>query len=144
MLAEGPDIHIRVGPSIATAKYAWQDDASDAIKRAMGLQAWVDDKSRVSLNDIWINQDSECIPIAQAYAAAEYSATIDKWTGTRTGILNGDIEMVGSINNLTHSLRSNGVAATSISAPSAPSSRRSFLSFLPSSLQRTLLSKVQP
>ena len=81
--------------------------------------------------------------IALAAAASVYGSLVDRYEGSITGYMNGDVHLAGWTSELSHELDANGVATTRATFPEAVP-QINLLSFLDSNSRAAILKLVQP
>jgi len=145
MPALGPAQDLRIGPSIMTARFAWQDSAGMAakVRSAMGFNAT--DGATVArgmeLVNQWINK-KDCEDVALAFAAAYYAGLQDRIAGTKTTGLNPTLEPFGASDAVVHRVNSDGSATSVVSSSPYISTRVDPFSLLPGSVRRTIRREV--
>ena len=107
--AVGPDMHVYLGNSIETARFAWDDDQADAITNAVLL-------GQPRVVTLMVNYDY-VKAVAVAQAANLYSNMIDHVEGEVTALLDPDITLTGRMGFVEHGLREDGVAFTRVALP---------------------------
>lgn len=146
--AEGPEMDIRIGPGILTAKYAWIDtaDHKKTVQRAFGIV----EETRAgtgwqgpNLDYAWINRE-ECLDVARAIAAATYAGLIDHLQGGHAVLMDPKIEPRGWLDSVSHGIEPDGKLRTSMAFPATAPAVWNFLSLLAPSTRATILRMVQP
>jgi len=141
--AQGPAWELRIGPGLATARFAWSDAKADAIERSFGVGiAAKDAGNREAIKDLILNA-GEVEDLCHVLAAQLYATLADHVEGAWTGPLSPDVVPVGNLSRVTHSLAPNGVLSTTFSMPGelAPVDG---LALLPTSARRLFQRLAQP
>ena len=130
----GPEIHIRIDPSVQTARFAWDDGSAADIERVF-IEG--NKKSSGSADNRFLNKET-CQHIAKAAAAVVYQQFLDRNEGNVATTVDGHARIRGTIQEVSHHLDTSGVARTSISMP--PEIRmRDLYEFLPASTRHKIL-----
>lgn len=144
--ALGPVMEIRVGPGKEVARVQWKDDRSTDIDKIFGLT-----DGEPNLQGLVINEGepgdlangASLNAIAKAEAARVYASLVDRFEGTMTGYMNGQVRPAGWISEVSHEVATNGAATTSVAMPPQVP-QMSLFSFLDSSSRASILRLVQP
>jgi hypothetical protein len=140
--AAGPRWWLKVGPQIATARFAWDHSKRDQIKSAFAVADGERGGWGPEFADLLQNPE-QLRELARSMAASIYSQMPDKWVGTKMCPFNPDAYVVGNIAAITHTVEATGrVTTTAICAehfaPEDP------MALLPASARRLFLREVQP
>ena len=134
----GPVLQVRIDPSIETARFAWSDIDALAIERAF-IEG---NAPHNDIESLLINKEV-VEDIAKAAAAAALQQFLDRVEGNITGLINGAIEIGGTVQSVTHTVAGNGAPLTSVTIP-AEIQKRDMFAFLPDATRNLLLRIAQP
>jgi hypothetical protein len=119
--AEGPVMQVYVGPAIETARVPWLDKRSRDIERLFGVGG---DEKPPDITDIVLNEGpkggvgaASLQAIARASAARLYASMADRWQGEASVTMNKDLRPVGYLEEVEHTLESDGVARSRLKLP---------------------------
>lgn len=116
--SKGPELELRIGANIETARVAWMLTRADDIERSFGVS-----DGGFNIDDLVINLDGDreggasLRAIAQAVAARTWAALTDRWQGSKTVRLENNVEVHGAISSVTHKVETKGQAETRITLP---------------------------
>lgn len=132
----GPEMHVHVGPTIQTARFAWSDSFSPEIESViLGTS-----ETGRSLYDHLLVNNEVVRDIALSQAANIYSKMIDHWEGEPISIYNDDIKgrgLTGRSGYTEHGVTPEGVMYTKVNLP-APTKGIDFWGFLGESARRAI------
>lgn len=134
--AEGPDLFVRVGASLVTARFSWDDAQRDALLAAFDVGKDFPD----SLKPI---NGKELADYSVAVAATIYAMLLDHYEGVQAVELDARLVPVGSVHTVAHQLDAQGRTLTVINADGrgAPVAPETLLS---ASSRRVLFQEIQP
>ena len=110
--ATGPEWTIRAGPQIATARFGWSESSKTEI-----VESLIGEGSDRSGLDFLLQNPRELEELAEAMSAGLYASMLDRIVMERTVVFYPDIEIVGNVARIVHTLDQNGLVTTHISAP---------------------------
>ena len=156
----GPVMEIFVGPGVEVARVRWDDAQSSLIEQAFGLKDGADfivppdPQSQAAfsatLAPLVINQGTSAQDtgaslnaIAQAQAAAIYASLCDRYEGSATFHMNGNVHLNGWASDITHIYDKSAGTLTRITFPSAIP-QMSFSAWLSSSDRAIIFRQAQP
>lgn len=140
----GPIMQIRIGANTEVARIQWLDARATDIEKIFGVT-----EGEPNLDGLVLNQGNKTNletgaslnAIAKAVAASYYASLVDRYEGTMTGHLNGQIKMNGWVDQISHRLETDGTATTSIDmADDLP--QFDLMAFLDSSTRAAILHPV--
>lgn len=157
---DGPVMEIFVGPGVEVARTRWLDSASALIENIFGLSGGADfivppdPASQAafsqSVASLVINQGSSAqdtgaslTAIAQAQAAAIYASLCDRYEGSATFPMNGNVHLNGWATEITHTYDQNAGTLTRIVFPSSIP-QMSLSSWLSASDRAIIFHQAQP
>lgn len=143
--ARGPIMEIRIGAGKEVARIRWSDTKQNEIERCFGMRLGEPDLSGLVLNDgpTGGKKGASLREIAKAEAAAIYASLVDRYEGSMTGYMNGDIHLSGWLTEIRHRYAPDGSTTTQLTMPTQIP-KMSMLSFLNSAERTTLMRLVQP
>jgi hypothetical protein len=128
----GPEMELRVGPSVTTARFAWFDELKHLTEEAFGVFATAARELEVAsltadgrkenpdtTKELLTNED-ELKAVAVATAAVVYSGNIDRLQGQRTVRMLPGVVPAGNLQAVTHRLGTSGDATTTLALPAEP------------------------
>lgn len=143
--AKGPIMEIRVGPNTEVARIQWLDSRSTEIEKIFGITEGTPNLDGLVLN-VGDTTDAEkgasLKSIAKARAAAVYASLTDRYEGSMTGYMNGNVTMNGWTDEITHTLKPDGQTTTEVKFPPAVP-QMSVMSFLDSNARAAILHLVK-
>lgn len=138
--SQGPELEIRINPTIETARVAWVLDRRTDIERSFGVT-----DGPPSIDDLIVNAEGDekggasLKAIAYAVAARTWALLTDRVQGQKTVRLRPETELVGNIDSVSHSIAAQtGAAETEIRLPGRLPTIDLF-SLLPDSTRRIVL-----
>lgn len=142
--AKGPVMEIRIGGGKEVARIAWRDDKATEIEKIFGLTS-----GQPNLEGLVLNEGPtqgafgpSLNSIAKAEAAAVYGSLVDRYEGSMTGAMNGDLHLSGWVSEITHRYAPTGETTTRVAMP-AQIPRMSMQSFMSSSERAIMLRLAQ-
>ncbi len=135
----GPDLDIRIGANIETARVSWVDDAASDIEKSFGV---ID--GFANIDDLIVNLEGDAAggaslaAIADAVAAKTYAMFSDRFMGENTVAMFPQAEVAGHIESVSHEVTTGGAAVTNIKMPEKLTEIDIF-SLLPDSTRRLIL-----
>lgn len=138
----GPRMDLRIGPSLTTARFAWQHSKRGAIEQSMGATRDGEGSDRAAIRELLQNPD-ETTELARAVATSVYVGMADRWEGVKTDTLNPELEPRGTMTRVEWQMLEDGSAFTVVSLPPDMKGPDP-LALMPTSVRRTLLGDVQP
>lgn len=120
---DGPELEVRIGPAIETAKVAWFDSKADLIEQAFGIDVPEDSADQyVDLSDITVNQVSDeggasLWNIAKAQAASIWAALGDRAQGSAVGGFAPEVRVGGYASEIGFNVSRKGAVTTSVTLP---------------------------
>jgi hypothetical protein len=146
----GPVWEVRVGPGIATARFAWDDAHEDLIDKSFGVPA----NAKPGVRPTYANGDalakanllvdaSETKSLAKAFAASIYSQMTDRLVGMVGVPGDGNLAPTGNATMVVHGLDAGG-ELNSIVRFDKIAGRLDVQAFIPNSTRRQLMRQVQP
>jgi len=147
----GPVQEVRVGAGVETARIMWEESSADKINKIFGVGGYLRDARR-ELSGLCINDAPQqsigntaasLTAIAKAVAASIYTTHFARVHGSMSTRMNADLTLCGSIQEIAHTLKSDGAATSMIGLPSSVKPLDLF-SFMPSSTRQVLMKLVQP
>jgi hypothetical protein len=132
---KGPKYQLFVGANVATARYAWKDEAASEIELSI-LEGKPRSPSRLL--------DPEHVGnVAKSMAAIIYALFADRLEGEHVSAIDPDIMPVGRIASVVHDLGRGGALTTRADMPPTVKAL-DWRALLPESTRRFLFGKVQP
>lgn len=130
----GPVMQVFVNARLATARFAWTDEAAKNVEQSI-LDGAPRDKKRL-LDPQHVEN------VARAFAAAIYAQFTDRWEGSKTVAFDPNRKPVGRIQSVSHQLHPKGqfVTVLDLSPDLGPVD---FMAYLPESTRREMFRKVQ-
>ena len=147
----GPIMEIRVGANIEVARVQWKDDRAVDIERCFGLENGSETTALPNLTDLVINEGSatdlatggSINLIARAGAARIYSALVDRYEGSMTGYMNGNVKPAGWVSEVEHIYGAQAEATTRVIFP-GEIPQMPLASFLDASTRAAIFRLVKP
>jgi len=138
--ANGPELEVKVNPSIETARVGWTDSAAGDIEASFGLRGDVTPNiDPLVINKSADNQGGASLDaISTALAAQVYASFTDRYQGARGAPLQAGAEPAGYVENVSHRVSPQGAAVTGIQWPQKLAQIDVF-SLLPDSTRRIVL-----
>jgi len=114
----GPEMTLRIPPSIETARFAWDDGLAENIEANFGIG----DADPTAMDSLCVNykendRGASIFNIAQAAAARIWASMADIPIGGATGAMNTAVQPAGFIQNVTHNITGTGEMITHIICP---------------------------
>ena len=135
---EGPELDLFVPEYEQTCRVAWLDDQSSII-----LGAFWDNKDSVEIPDSLIVNEDIIKSLAEAYAAQNYVALMDRPDGKAVFPIEPKLVVNGCVQFVSHAINTNGTATTTVTI----SNEHSYLpkeAFVPEGIQAIVRGLVQP
>lgn len=138
--SRGPEMELRIGPTLETARVAWVDDRATDIDASFGVGV-----GAVKIDDLVVNLSNDASgagsldALATAIAAKTWAMLADRWQGSKTVRLSPGTQPVGHIEEVSHEVAAEtGETQTVIELPGQ---LRQFdiFSLLPESTRRIVL-----
>jgi hypothetical protein len=118
---KGPEMEIRIGAGVETARVAWQDEREEDIRDALGLNG--NDKEP-EIEDLVINHKksgedvgASLLAISKAKAAAYWGALADRKTGVHVADMKSTVKPAGNIRGVEHEVSTDGETVTRLELP---------------------------
>lgn len=118
---KGPEMEIRIGPGVETARVAWNDERETDIRDALGLNG--NDKEP-DIKDLVINYKesgddvgASLLAIAKAKAASYWGALADRKTGVHVADMKAGVKPAGNIRAVEHEVSTDGETVTRLELP---------------------------
>jgi len=146
--SRGPEMEIRVGATIETARVAWMLSRAQDIDAAFGVGEVGDPALGADIDDLIVNLEGDVEggaslkAITHAVAARTWAALTDRHQGSKTVRLFPLGQPTGSAGTVAHQIDPSGAAETEIALPERLPSIDVF-SLLPESTRRLVLRLVQ-
>jgi hypothetical protein len=153
--ALGPVMEYRVGAAVEVARTRWKDSDATTIEQIFGITdvgdspreqaAFAQKVQRLTLNEgsTGGKAGASLNQIARARAASIYTSLVDRYEGSMTGYMNGNVHLAGWVNEIQHTLTPKGETYTKvIFRQDLP--QMSLFSFLSANERSVVLKLVQP
>jgi hypothetical protein len=127
----GPEWTIQIKASLDVARFKWDEDLKPAIHAS-----FFDGETENALDDLMVNRDY-IRDLAYAAAARIYGRLLDRVEGSMATGINHNVEPLGSIQTVTHSIGPDGAGSTMLSSPPELRGPELF-AFLPQSTRRAI------
>ena len=144
---KGPVWKVRVSDSVLQARWEWLDSKAQDVEKVFGVESSAPSliartvgRGRDPLGEP--NNNASVKGMAEAIAAAIYSAFLDRGEGTHVVALNPEIHPTGSASSVTHTLQTDGKALTIASMPGRAEAF-DMLALLPESVRNLIQRIVQ-
>ena len=136
----GPEMEIRINPTMETARVVWLDSRREDIEAAMGKVAWKAPEIDDLVVNLTGNSDNAASldAIAASVAARTYAMLSDRYKGGKTVRLKAGPEPIGYLQEVTHTVASTGATETTLNLPDKLPQIDMF-SLLPDSTRRLVL-----
>jgi hypothetical protein len=114
----GPDMEIRINPTIETARVVWLDSKADEIEAAMGVT-----DAAFNIDDLIVNltgnsdNAASLDAIAKAVAARTYAMLSDRHRGGKTVRLKAGPEPTGYLQEVTYTVGTSGATEMTLNLP---------------------------
>jgi hypothetical protein len=146
---DGPEWEVRIGPGIATARFAWNDDFEDLIDKSFGVPT----NPTPGVRPTYKNGDAlaaanllvdakEVKDLAKAAAASIWSQMTDRVVGTQAGPADDSLHPTGNATIVVHGIDGDG-AINSLVRFDRISGRLDVAAFLSNDVRRKLMRMVQ-
>lgn len=146
----GPEWEVRIGPGVATARFAWNDDFEDLIDRSFG----VPQNAAPGVKPTYKNGDAlaaanllvdagETKSLAKAAGASIWSQMLDRVVGMQAGPGDDSIKPTGNATIVVHGIDGSGELNTLVRFDKI-AGRLDVATFIPNSARRQLMRMVQP
>lgn len=140
--SKGPTWYMRVGPQVATARYAWNHEKRGLIEESVGAAGSTEGIDRSQLAEE-LQNPTELAQLAAAVAAGLYSSMMDRTLMARRMDFMPDLEIVGNLERVSHVVSTTGEITTEVIA-SDELPPADFMALLPPSARRIFQRMVQP
>jgi hypothetical protein len=127
----GPEWTIQIKASLDVARYKWDEDLKGAIHAC-----FFDGKDELAPDALMVNR-KYIRDLAYAAAARIYARLLDRVEGSMATGINHNVEPLGSIQTVTHSIGPDGAGSTMLSSPPELRGPELF-AFLPQSTRRAI------
>ena len=136
--AQGPDMYLRIGAGIATAKIVWQDSLWQETSKIFGFIDEKPNTDKLCINKTQDNQGASLTNVALAAAARVYESLADRLQGDKTSSLSKGARPEGWIDTVSYSVAPTGEVSTRVDLPeSVP--QIDLLSYLDSATRAVVL-----
>lgn len=136
---------IKVGPQLATARFAWSHEDADTIAMAMGANLQNELQAVAARQDLehLLQNEKELTELAESLAVSLYATLQDRYVGASIHDFNPDAKVTGNVARVIHRLMPTGQLLTVLQMPEQMQ-QPDALALLPASARRLFLKEVQP